>query len=59
MSLEKENTLEIARTMIKYGGSFVKNLGQALLVADPENTRIIKESWPEYWERYESMSRMD
>lgn len=35
-----------------YGGSFAKSLGNALLVADRENTQKIKETWPKLWKQY-------
>ena len=42
----------VAEMMIRYGGSFVSNLGEALLHADLHNTRKIKATWPEYWQEY-------
>jgi hypothetical protein len=43
--------------MIEYGGSFVRKLGAAALVADPENLRKIKAAWPEYWSQYDRMAK--
>lgn len=48
----------VAEMMERYGGSFVTNLGVALLYADPENTRKIKETWPELWARYKRMAKI-
>lgn len=42
----------VSNNMIKYGGSFVKALGQALKCADHINQRKIKEAFPGYWKQY-------
>jgi hypothetical protein len=47
----------VARTMIEYGGSFVRKLGAAALVADPENLAKIKATWSEYWSQYDRMAK--
>ena len=43
--------------MMEYGGSFVRKLGAAALVADEQNLRRIKATWPEYWEQYARMAK--
>ena len=43
--------------MMEYGGSFVRKLGAAALVADPENLAKIKAAWPEYWSQYDRMAK--
>ena len=43
-------------TMMEYGGSFVRKLGAAALVADDQNLRRIKNTWPEYWDQYTRMA---
>jgi hypothetical protein len=48
---------DVARTMIEYGGSFVRKLGAAALVADQQNLNRIKATWPEYWEQYTRMAK--
>jgi hypothetical protein len=48
---------DVASTMIEYGGSFVRKLGAAALVADPENLAKIKSAWPEYWSQYDRMAK--
>lgn len=47
----------MAKTMIEYGGSFVRKLGSAALVADSENLAKIKGTWPEYWSLYTRMAQ--
>lgn len=47
-----EEQFKVANNMRKYGGSFIKNLGEALLHADPKNAAKIKEMWPIEWQRY-------
>ena len=44
-------------TMMEYGGSFVRKLGAAALVADEQNLRRIKSTWPEYWDQYSRMAK--
>ena len=46
----------VGRSMVTFGGSFVNNLGKALLCADLVNTKKIKQTWPEYWNQYLKMS---
>jgi hypothetical protein len=48
---------DVASTMIEYGGSFVRKLGAAALVADPENLGKIKATWPDYWSQYDRMAK--
>jgi len=43
---------DVVSAMIEYGGSFVRKLGAAALVADPENLDKIKATWPDYWATY-------
>ena len=43
--------------MMEYGGSFVRKLGAAALVADQQNLNRIKATWPEYWEQYARMAK--
>jgi hypothetical protein len=43
--------------MMEYGGSFVRKLGAAALVADPENLAKIKATWPDYWAQYDRMAK--
>lgn len=48
---------DVALTMIEYGGSFVRELGAAALVADQDNLAKIKATWPEYWAQYDRMAK--
>jgi hypothetical protein len=48
---------DVAFTMIEYGGSFVRKLGAAALVADSENLAKIKTTWPDYWSQYDRMAK--
>ena len=51
------NDRQIINTMMEYGGSFVRKLGAAALVADPENLAKIKATWPDYWSQYARMAK--
>lgn len=50
------SSFKIASVMIRYGGSFVKHLGEALLCADSENRERIKNGFRNYWEQYSEMA---
>ena len=51
------NDRQIINTMMEYGGSFVRKLGAAALVADQQNLNRIKATWPEYWDQYSRMAK--
>lgn len=40
--------------MEERGGSFVQQLAMLARHADPINLGKIKETWPEYWSKYEA-----
>lgn len=48
--------IKVVEAMKKYGGSFVKQLAELTLRADPINLQKIKETWPEYWQTYTEMA---
>lgn len=52
-------SITIAKSMIKYGGGFVRKLGYALLSADHVNTQKIRDTFPEYWQQYLSLANKD
>ena len=43
--------------MMEYGGSFVRKLGAAALVADSDSLAKIKATWPEFWAQYSRMAK--
>ena len=51
------NDRKTIETMMEYGGSFVRKLGAAALVADEQNLRRSKSTWPEYWDQYSRMAK--
>ena len=51
--------LEIVEAMTRYGGNFIRHLAAAYTAADPENRRLIRETWPDNWEQYRSMAAND
>ena len=53
MISEYDKDLWTIRAMKKSGGSFVKALGEAALLADDINRKKIKVTFYEYWRRYE------
>ncbi len=59
MTLEEETNekLDVANAMVRYGGSFVAHLGQALLHADYNNVYRIKNAFPDYWKQYKEMGK--
>lgn len=48
---------KVIQAMIRFGGSFVSNLGKAALCADATNLQKIKDTWPEYWQQYTDMAK--
>ena len=59
MAFRAATSQDIARAMIRYGGSFVEALGRALQHADSENEAIIQASWPKYWNQYRKFAEAD
>jgi hypothetical protein len=51
-----DQDLKTIQTMIRFGGSFVSNLGKAALCADANNLQKIKDAFPEYWKQYTEMA---
>lgn len=51
-----DDTAVIA-AMIRYGGSFVRALGEAAGRADDENLKRIKGAFPELWQGYLELSQ--
>lgn len=47
-----DDILKIAKNMIDYGGSFARNIGQALIVADSGNRDRLAQAFPELFEKY-------
>lgn len=43
--------------MEKFGGSFIKALGNLARQADAVNLEYIKVTWEDYWEKYENMGK--
>ena len=54
-----DEKITVANAMIKYGGSFVSNLGKALMSADHINTKKIRITFSEYWDQYLEMGEKD
>ena len=53
-----DDDLKTIQAMRRYGGGFVKALGEAALFADSDNLARIKKAWPEYWSKYTRMSQI-
>ena len=47
---------DVTETMIKFGGSFVKTLGQLFRMADGDNKTILKNAFPKYWKKYSEIA---
>lgn len=45
----------VVEMMQKYGGSFVRALAHAMLVADPINFAVLKDAFPSYWNHYAAL----
>ena len=58
MDFEEEKYF-VASGMAKFGGRFVKALGEALHCADWVNAPKIKKAFPEYWKEYLPLGKAD
>lgn len=47
----------VACAMNRYGGGFVRVLGELAMRADADNLAKIKAIWPELWAKYAEVSR--
>lgn len=52
-----EEDWNTAAEMRRTGGSFVRCLGELWQHADPDNKRIIKNTWKKYWEEYAALAK--
>jgi hypothetical protein len=52
-----DQELNTVQKMIRFGGSFVKALGNAFIHADPNNFQKLKSAFPNYWQEYENFGR--
>jgi hypothetical protein len=52
-----DQDLKVIQAMMRFGGSFVSNLGKAALCADADNLQRIKDAFPEYWQQYTEMAK--
>lgn len=50
--MNEEEKFIVQKAMVKYGGSFVKNLGRLILFADKSNLSKIKNTFSDYWNKY-------
>lgn len=47
--------ITISQNMVAHGGSFVKNIGRAIMSADPINRDKLATAFPEYFNQYLKM----
>ncbi len=50
--MNRDEMIEIAEKMLEYGGSFVKQIGGAVLHADPINMEKLDEAFGDLFESY-------
>ena len=50
--IDDEELRLVKSAMMRFGGSFVMALANALSHADHINRQKIKDAWPEYWAQY-------
>ena len=56
---DRDEVLIVAENMSEFGGSFVKLLGETLLLADDNNVERIKKAFPEYWVKYKNFKNKE
>jgi hypothetical protein len=49
---------DVTETMIRHGGSFVRQLGQLFRQADVDNQQRLKTAFPEYWKKYSEIAHV-
>ena len=54
-----DEAMDVAKSMEKYGGSFVKALAQCIYKADPFNLKKIRNTFSNYWVEYRDMKTGD
>ncbi|MCK5281842.1 MAG: hypothetical protein KAK00_00370 [Nanoarchaeota archaeon] len=47
-----DESITVSKGMLKYGGSFIRSIGESLNHADDNNKQKIKDTWPEEWNKY-------
>lgn len=47
---------EVTEAMIRFGGSFVQQLGRLFRSADEQNTARLMAAFPEYWAEYRDLA---
>jgi hypothetical protein len=47
--------MEVVGMMRVYGGSFVKALAHAMLLADSVNFAVLRDAFPVYWRHYAAL----
>ena len=57
--IDRDEKVDVQLAMRAHGGSFVKSLGEALTHADHINAQKIKNAFPEYWEEYKEMAKLN
>ena len=50
-----EDQMEVVGMMRVYGGSFVKALAHAMLLADAVNFAVLRDAFPVYWKHYAAL----
>lgn len=53
---DRDEILDIAQAMRKYGGGFVNALAMLIVRADDKNLERIKKSFSDYWEQYKEIA---
>ena len=50
--VDYDEQINVAMAMIKWGGGFIRSLGEALMRADRGNAQRVYDAFPEYWDEY-------
>lgn len=55
MKNDYETNFWITEAMIRYGGSFVRDLARLYRQADMLNAKVLRDAFQEYWEDYDKL----
>ncbi len=56
--MRQKGDYEITEAMIRFGGSFVAQLGRLFRLADYDNQSRLRAAFPEYWREYRELAAL-
>lgn len=57
--MKDEQTMAVLAAMLRLGGRFVQSLAQCFIAADANNFAILRNAFPDIWNKYEAMAEKE